>query len=69
MMIARRMTIGSSVDVAAGVISINEEVLEPDLMFRDEMVKNQVKLVIATRDQAVREALIKLGWTPPPGGR
>jgi hypothetical protein len=69
MMIARRMTIGSSVDVAAGVISINEEVLEPDLMFRDEMVKNHVKLVIATRDQAVREALIKLGWAPPPGGR
>jgi hypothetical protein len=65
-MIARKVTIGSSVDVAAGVISINEEVIEPDLMFRDEMVKNHVKWVIDTRDQAVREALIKLGWTPPP---
>lgn len=67
MMIARRMTIASGVDVATGVISINEEVIEPDLMYRDEMVKKHVKWVIDTRDQAVRAALIKLGWTPPPG--
>lgn len=33
----------------------------------DETRELIIHQVIATREQMFREALIKLGWTPPPG--
>lgn len=41
------------------------EVIE-DLGFYRERIMRQV---VATKDHQIREALIKLGWTPPPNSR
>jgi len=37
-----------------------------DIVFPDDMLNSRMKQIIDTRDEQVKEALIKLGWTPPP---
>ena len=40
---------------------------EPDGTIR-QMINRQVVGIMRTQDQQIREALIALGWTPPPEG-
>ncbi len=45
-----------------------DEIRQHTLGTRDTMFNNMVVEVIRLKDQGVREALIKLGWTPPSEG-
>ncbi|HOW46105.1 MAG TPA: hypothetical protein P5305_01455 [Rubrivivax sp.] len=58
-------TLKPSVDLAAGAILL-EELSEEQLDIGGKLFKRHAIAVVHTRDQAIREALIKLGWTPPP---
>lgn len=65
-------TIKPVVNLATGDISLFET--ESNSLFHDEfdprkVLKQHAIRVVQTRDAAVREALIKLGWTPPPEER
>jgi hypothetical protein len=60
----------ASLSISEGAISIDETeggqyLIDP---VRDAY-RRHARLVMDTRDKAVREALIKLGWTPPPDSR
>jgi len=37
-----------------------------DFSMNQSLIKDHTKQIIYLRDQGIREALIKLGWTPPP---
>lgn len=52
--------------VIDGVIAIDETITEPGLSPAFEAMQRHQRHVMDTKDQMVREALIKLGWTPPP---
>lgn len=41
------------------------EVIEDLGVYRERIMRQ----VVNTKDQQIREALIKLGWTPPPNSR
>ena len=46
---------------------IDEDVIIQDMSeLRDGIVERMSRLIINTREQQVRDALIQLGWTPPP---
>lgn len=49
-----------------GTIIIDETVTEASMNLRKELVSKHYRQVMDTKDQMIREALIKLGWTPPP---
>jgi len=56
------------VDVANGAIILDEEFggLAGDIDTRGETVSRFCSMVVHTRERAMHEALVKLGWTPPP---
>lgn len=48
--------------------SFSKDQIEQDLLLHDDLNKTVKKIsteVMNLRDSGVREALIKLGWTPP----
>lgn len=45
-------------------INFKKEIIEQELISPGQMTQT-IKWVINTREKAVEEALIKLGWTPP----
>lgn len=47
-------------------IIIDETVTEASMNLCNELVSRRHRQVMDTKDQMIREALIKLGWTPPP---
>lgn len=53
------------VDVDAKVFSNGEISLETRLPGADSLRGIVHRRIIQTEDQVIREALIKLGWTPP----
>lgn len=59
------VTISPSVDLVSGVIRIEEVTSEPDLFNPRELFRRHAVSVVQTRDKAVRDALIALGWRPP----
>lgn len=48
------------------VTSFNDAEIRQCILYGDELLKDKVQQVINLREQGIREALIKLGWTPPP---
>lgn len=58
------------VDLANGLITIDEyetnPLLNDDLSPTRTMLERHHRTVLETRDRMTRDALIKLGWTPPP---
>lgn len=54
-----------SVDLASGVIRIEEITTSPDLFNPRELFRQHAVTVVQTRDKIVRDALIALGWRPP----
>lgn len=61
-------TVRPRVDLASGAIVLDEEFggLAGRIDVRGETVSRFCSMVVKTRDQAIHEALVKLGWTPPP---
>ena len=70
-MIVERVTLRPMFNPTTGVIAIDEETQTPSLEsghdLVGEMISTHQRWIVDTRDQLVRKALIKLGWTPPPG--
>lgn len=67
-MILETVQIKPSIDLANQVISIEEITLGPDLFsIGREIVQRHARTVIDTKDKAIRDALIQLGWVPPSG--
>jgi hypothetical protein len=52
--------------------AFNKDRIESWLEFKDnfstekDLISQHTKQIINLREQSIREALIKLGWTPPP---
>lgn len=61
----QKVTITPRVDMASGAISLEEITEEPDLFNRRELFRRHAITVVQTREKAVRDALIALGWRPP----
>lgn len=59
-------TAAPSVDMAAGTIRLAECTGGPADDVLQRTIDDFTSLVVNTRETAIREALIKLGWTPPP---
>ncbi len=51
-------------DLKTGFIEQTTESYEPDYNF--DLRQDVIRRVIDTQDEQVRQALIKLGWMPPP---
>jgi DNA-binding HxlR family transcriptional regulator len=52
-----------SIDKARGLLALNEFSVNPLVDVHERFART----VVDTRDKAIRDALIALGWTPPPG--
>lgn len=64
----------SSIDLGNEVITIKEEMIDTGILHavdfsRNEAVTRHYITVVETKDKMIRDALIRLGWTPPPEGR
>lgn len=64
----------SSIDLGNEVITIKEEMVDTGILHavdfsRHEAVTRHYVTLVETKDKMIREALIRLGWTPPPEGR
>lgn len=67
-MLAGGASMTHTIDVRTSVYPeglIITEVIEDLGIYRDRIMRQ----VVNTKDQQVREALIKMGWTPPPNSR
>ena len=66
-MTPQKVRIEPKVDLASKRITIDEYTSEPDLFgdVRQGAVDRHVRWVIDTREMAIRDALIRLGWRPP----
>lgn len=49
-----------------GLLGVQVDMVSQDLY--EDVRATITRQVIDTYDQSVREALVKLGWTPPPAG-
>ncbi len=58
-------TIAPSVNLASGEILLHEETANPPIDSHLWALRQHSLLIVQTRDAAIRDALIKLGWTPP----
>jgi len=56
-----------SQDKGPGIISFREELVYPGMSDTESHVMKLTEFHMDTKEQIVREALIKLGWTPPEG--
>lgn len=61
-----------SIDLASKIITIDEEMVDSGVLhipFETRQALTQhYRTVVDTKDQMIRDALIRLGWTPPPDG-
>lgn len=65
-----RQTLQSSIDLTSETISIDECTYEASMRpDAQEMLTKHCITVIQTKERMIRDALIALGWTPPPEGR
>jgi hypothetical protein len=56
-----KITLKTDVDFDSGVIS--QELVEEGTGL--DIVREKVRWVVNTREKAIRDALVSLGWTPP----
>jgi hypothetical protein len=51
-------------------ITINTDILNNDKILQETRIdgcyKSTTRLIISTQEEQTRQALIKIGWTPPP---
>lgn len=60
-----KTTIAVGIDHISQSISLDTHWLQPVDNVADDLISRHICEVIKLRDEAVRDALIQLGWTPP----
>ena len=61
----KKVTLGiiPEINPGTGIVRLHETLETPGL---GDTIKQLSMFICDTREKAMREALIKLGWTPPP---